>query len=839
MKKKYFYLVVFLLTFHGFAQNSVELDYYLPEGIKYNAEIPKPQDVVGFVPGEWHVSHDRLIAYMQKLAKVSPRIKIETRGNTYEGRPLVLLYISSEENIKNLEKIRKTHLSLVGENSASLNLKNLPVVVNQGFSIHGNEPSGSNSAMILAYYLAAAQGAEIEEMLTNTVILLDPAFNPDGLQRFAYWANSNRSKNINSDPQDREYHEIWPNGRTNHYWFDMNRDWLTVQLPESQARIETFHKWYPNLLTDHHEMGSNSSYFFQPGIPSRTHPLTPQINQDLTKEIAGYHAAALDKIGSLYYTEENFDDYYYGKGSTFPDINGGVGILFEQASSRGHAQETDNGVLTFPFTIKNQFTTALSTLEAANKMRLKLLNYQRDFYNTVRMEAPKGAYVFGSKADPIRVYKLAEILKKHKIEIYSLAKDFTKNGKQFRKGSAYIVPKEQRQQRLIKAMFETRTTFRDSLFYDVSAWTLPLAFNLNFTEDIPRGSIGEKIENLEMPMPKHPTKSGYAYLMDWGNYNAPRALNKLLHKGLRTKVAMKEFSMKDTIFSYGTVMIPVQNQNLNAEQIYRLVQEVSQETAVSFTTVATGLTASGMDLGSGNFKPVKAQKVAVIVGKGITPYDAGEIWHLLDQRYEMPITKLDVGNLRKSDLSRYTDIVLPSYQGNSIGKNKIEKLKEWVRRGGSLIGYRNSVQWLEKNDFIALKFRKNKVTAKNISFEERKDFHGAQYIGGAIFEVDLDRSHPIAYGYANDRIASFRNTKLFLEADTTSYKNPIRYTDKPLLSGYISKPNLEMLAETVPFKVGNLGKGKVMVFTDNTNLRAFWFGTNKLLMNAIFFGNHM
>ena len=209
------------------------------------------------------------------------------------------------------------------------------------------------------------------------------------MQRFAYWANTNRSQNLNPDPNDREYSEIWPGGRTNHYWFDMNRDWLPVQLPESRARIKTFHDWMPNILTDHHEMGTNSSFFFQPGIPSRTHPLTPKLNQELTKEIATYHAKALDKIGSLYYSEESFDDFYYGKGSTFPDINGSIGILFEQASSRGHIQESVNGLLTFPFTIKNQFTAALSTLDAANSMRSDILKYQSDFFKNSRKEGKK------------------------------------------------------------------------------------------------------------------------------------------------------------------------------------------------------------------------------------------------------------------------------------------------------------------------------------------------------------------------------------------------------------------------------------------------------------------
>ncbi|MCH4823408.1 zinc carboxypeptidase [Gramella lutea] len=832
------FILIISFLFSNAQEKYVTLDYYLPSNISYNSEIPTPQEVIGFVPGEWHVSHDRLLMYMHRLADASPRIQIENRGTTYEGRPLVLLTISSEENLAKLEQIRKQHVSLVEKGSGSLNTEEMPIVINQGFSIHGNEPSGSNAALLYAYYLAAAEGEEIQNTLENSIILLDPSFNPDGLQRFAYWANTNKSKNINPDPQDREYSEVWPGGRTNHYWFDMNRDWLPVQLPESQARIATFHKWYPNILTDHHEMGSNSTFFFQPGIPSRTHPLTPQMNQDLTKEIGTYHAEALDKIGSLYYTEENYDDFYYGKGSTFPDINGSVGILFEQGSSRGHAQETENGLLTFPFTIRNQFTAALSTLEASQEMRMELLDYQRNFFEEARQTAKSGAYAFGSSKDPVSAYKLAEILKRHKIEIYDLNQDFNEDGKQFKRGTAYIVPKAQRQHKLLKAMFERRTEFRDSLFYDISAWTFPLAFNLDFAEEVSMKNAGQPIVELSKPSPALPAESNYAYLLNWNNYMAPKALNKILENDLRAKVAMEDFWLEGTNYGHGTIMVPVQNQKLDQQELFEFLSEISKESGVEITSINTGMT-RGINLGSNQFRALKPQKVAIIVGVSITPYDAGEIWHLFDQRYDMKITKLDVKDLDETNLKEYTDIILPSSWGEGIAKKHASKLKDWTKAGGTIIAYRNAVKWMKSNNFIEYKSKENELIANNISFEDRGDFTGAQGIGGAIFEVKLDRSHPIAFGYKDDKIAMFRNTTIFMEADEQSYKNPIRYTEKPLLSGYISKPNLDSIASTVPFKHKSLGSGEVMLFTDNTNFRAFWYGTNKLLMNAIFFGEEM
>ncbi len=841
MKKTILLLVALVLLQNLTAQEKPSLDYYLPQGITYNKNIPTPKELIGHEVGEWHVTHDKLMFYMQALAKVSKRITIENRGTTFEGRPILLLTITSEKNHQNLENIRQDHLSLTENGSDGISVENMPIVVYQGFSIHGNEPSGANAGLAYAYYLAAAQGPEIEGLLNNMVILMDPCFNPDGLQRFAYWVNTNKSVNQVSDSNDREFREVWPGGRTNHYWFDMNRDWLPVQLPESRARIESFHKWMPNILTDHHEMGTNTTFFFQPGEPNRVHPLTPKLNQELTAEIGGYHAKALDKIGSLYFSGENYDDYYYGKGSTFPDINGSIGILFEQGSARGHAQNSENGLLTFPFAIRNQFTTALSTIEAAKNMRTKILEYQKRFYKNAREEAVKSktkAIVFGDRKDAARSWHLAEILNRHKIKFHKLASDATIDGKAYSKTNSYLVPMNQKRHRLIKAMFEKRTTFTDSIFYDVSAWTFPLAFNMDYSEVNTLSNIGDEITGFSPLTGSVSGKSDYAYLFEWNEYYTPKALNKILEKDLRAKVAKSPFFLEGKNYDYGTIMVPVQNQELDPSELHAFLTEVAQEGKLQIMAVATGLT-KGIDLGSNDFDPIKKQKIALLVGDGIRSYDAGEIWHLFDTRYNIALTKLDMVYFEKVDLTQYTDIIVPSSFGSAESKKNTAKLKEWVKSGGTLIGYRSAVEWFNKSELVKLNFKKDTLVAKNISFDEKDDFKGAQTMGGAIFETKLDRSHPINFGYKNDKLAVFRNTNIYIEADKNSYNNPIQYTADPLLSGYMSEENLELIKNTVPFQVRPLGKGRVIVFTDNTNFRAFWYGTNKLLMNAIFFGGMM
>ena len=833
-------------------QAQTDLSYYLPIGMTYNSDIPTPASVIGYEVGEWHVTHDQLVTYMKALDAASDRISLEVTGYTHENRPLLLLTITSPKNHQNIENIRLQHLQLGdAAKSSSLDISSMPAVFYLGCSIHGNEASGANAGLLMAYHLAAAQGPEIEKYLENTVVLFDPSFNPDGHQRFSSWVNSRKSKVISTDPNDTEHNEAWPGGRFNHYWFDLNRDWLVAQHPESQARAKQFQAWRPNVLTDHHEQGTNATFFFMPGVPSRVNPLTPKKNQELTKKMGEYHAKALDDIGSLYFTQEGYDDFYYGKGSTFPDVQGSIGILFEQASSRGHAQESNNGVLTFPFTIRNQFVTMLSSLKAINEMKDELLGYQRDFFKTAALEALKEstkAFLIGSK-DKARVYEFVEMALRQNVEVYRISSNQVIGSKTYDKESSFIIPLNQTQYKLIHGMFDRQLSFTDSIFYDISSWTLPLAYGLDYEELKTVPSLGEKVLDAKLPIGKLIGEGSYAYAIEPHGYYSSRALYRLLDKNIRVKVSNEIFHVYGKQMDLGTLLISLDNQALLPSEIKSIIEEITQKDGLDVYAIGSGLDYDGVSLGSSSFSAVKKPVIAVLVGDGVSPTDAGELWHLLDTRFEFPVTLIPIETFNRASLDRYTTILMPEGNYGGITDRGRDKLKSWVQEGGVVIGFERALSWLTANGLGKFDLKKDEEEMKDgkskkdttiatpKAYADIEENLRSQQTSGAIFQADGDLTHPFFYGYTSPKIAMFKGNNIFMEKAKGDYSNPLTYGDNPLLSGYITTLNLDKLKNSSVFGTNDLGRGRVIGFTENMAFRAFWFGTNKMLMNAIFYGS--
>ena len=828
-----------LLSAAAGAQPLVPLatDYAVPGTTAYDASVPTPRDVLGYTVGERHTRPDEVVRYLEAVAAASPRVAVGVHGTTYEGRRLVHAVVTAPENAARLGAIQAANVALseTPRSVGDADLATMPVVVYQGYSVHGNEASGTEAALVWLYHLAAGQG-EVDEQLRDAVVLLDPMLNPDGRDRFADWVNGQRGGAPTADPRDREHVEPWPQGRTNHYLFDLNRDWLPTELRESQARQAWWHSWRPQVSTDHHEMGSEATFFFQPGIPSRDNPRTPSATVALTGEIATYHAAELDRVGSLYYSEESFDDFYYGKGSTYPDVNGAVGILFEQASSRALRRDTDaHGVLTYAETVRNQLATSVSTLRAAVAMRSRLLRHARDFYASTDRS---GAYLVALDDRRTRAQAMAQALARSRVRVYDLAQDVTAEGRTFRAGQAWAVPLDQPQGRLVRAAMERTLEYTDSLFYDVSAWTFPLAYGATVAEVSRAPRLGAEVTPAFDGGRVVGGRARVAYAVPWTRYFAPRALRRMHDAGLRVRLARSPFEASAggarQPFDRGTLVVQTRQGDVPPDTVHAVVARAAALDHVEAFALDTGLTPSGNDLGSRDWPVLTRPRLALLAGEGTSPYGVGEVWHLLSERFGQEVSLLDPAAL--PPLDGYTTLVLANGAYGSLGDADAERIADWVRGGGVAVGIQGGARWLAPH-LLASPLRDALPDSTAYPYAERDGARGAQALGGAILDLRLDPTHPLAYGYGPSVPVFKSGAAVFRPDSTQSGVDVGRYADVPVLSGYASAAVRARLSGAAALRAARVGRGRVVLMDFDPAFRAFWYGTDGLLLNAVYFGD--
>ena len=827
-----------------------DLSYFLPEGnYTYDPAIPTPEKVLGFQLGQQHVDWGQVVDYMKALAAVSDRVTVRETGRTYQFRPFIEVTITSAENQKNIARIKEEHLALSDvERSGSLDITHMPAVVSLVYSIHGNEPSGVNSSLAVAYFLAAAQGGEIDDILRQTVILMTPGANPDGINRFASWVNSSRSQTDVSDLNSREFQEPWPSSRTNHYWADCNRDWLMAQHPEGQNGVDTYMDWLPNLLADLHEQGSARPYYFSPGHPKRIHDLVSADNQALASEVSTHVADELDQIGTLYYSKEGYDDYYLGKGAAYGDIHGSICLLYEQGTSRGHLRETVNGIRSFAWTVRNQAYGSYGTILAGYKMREKLLDYQRNFFQETKADAARQAvkgYVFDARGSRAVAYHFLENLKHHRIEAYRLAKEVTVDCERFETDEAYVIPVEQKFSSMVRTIMENTLHYTDSVFYDISTWTFPHAFNLRYAplKSI-TGLMGEKIDEPQFIAGKViGGKSDYGYLFSSTEFYTPKVMYELMRKGVHVQASGRPFRFHSGDLSldmgYGTILVPARNQPLGTDELYDLISHLASEAGVDIYAAETGLM-EAVDLGSPAYHPLRLPEVAVIVGRSMGIPDSGEAWFLLDRRFQMRPTLIDESvALTPKKLARYSVVVLANGTPK-LSKSSEEALKDWVAAGGTLIASGKAQAWIVRMGILPLKLKETAFKEDSTlyrPFAEKKEADAGNDMDGVILNCHLDPSHPLAWGLDQTEIALLKKNNLILEKDADPYVSPLHYTAEPHLSGFLSGKNEALLSGSPAVIAKSYKSGSVIYFTDDMNFRSYCFGTSKIFMNAIFFGD--
>jgi len=830
MLKKIIASLLFMLPFMLLQGQA---NYFYPNKGNFDTSIPTPEQFLGYAIGEQHTRHDRIVAYLKELDRLSDKVSFEIIGETFEHRAQVVAIFSSPENHKNLEQIRLQHLSnqLNGTNNK------VPLVIHLAYNVHGNEPSSSEAALLTAYYLTASQSEQTKEWLNNMIITLDPVINPDGRDRHTHWANMHKGTPAVADPNDREHNEIWPGGRFNHYWFDLNRDWFLGTFPETRNRINFFHKWRPYVQTDHHEMGTNSTFYFDPGKESSNNPIVPDyLYKNIYPKFGEYFTKAANSIGSMYFTKEAFDKLYPGYGSSYINFYGGAGFLFEQGSSRGHVQETTTIPITFGFTIRNQFTASLATITAALAEKENLIELRKQFYVTAKQQAASSiikGYRFSDPNDFNRTKAFIDLLLLHRIDIYKVPNS-----------TDYFVPTAQDNYIMVKSIFENQITYKDSTFYDASTWSLIHAYGLPFTEVKSSMVLAEKI-NTPLVFNNTPiVKSNYAYLVSNTDYNIHQFIYALQNEGVFVQTATRTFNTningENMNFGFGSIIISVQQQKVNADELYNIVSNASVAANIKVHTVATGFSNSGIDLGSNYVKTLKKPEAAMIIGNGVAASEAGEIWHLLDQRLHMPITKIDILNFARVRLERYNTLVMVSGAYNFLDKNSLDKIKAWVQDGNTLITIKSGADWAIKNGFTKFKLAVDSTTTKGrLDYDRASDMEGAKALGGSIFSIDLDTTHPIGYGFSKRKVSVYKNNSTFFQNSTSAYNTIAQYTNTPLVGGYLHPNTLKMIKNSPSILVGAEGSGRVILFADEPNFRGTWYGTNKLFLNALFLGSIM
>ncbi len=836
----------------GSAQQLPFSEYIPLQGVEwYDESIPKPEDIIGHRIGTRHTESLQAVKYFRAVTEASDIAAMYEYARSYQNRPLVYAVVTSRENHNRLEEIREQNVRLTTDAASVTNeeLEDMPVIVYLGYNVHGREASCTEAAMLILYHLTAGRGEGIETLLENTVVLIDPNMNPDGRDRFVNWVNMNRGGVHTTDTQDREHNEPWPGGRGNHYWFDLNRDYFPLAHPESRGKVDVYQKWRPQVFADFHETGRpHTSHFFQPGIPERTHPLTPEINQELTMAIAGYHADIHDKMRQPFWTREIYDDFYYGKGSTYPDVQGTVGILYEQRSSRALEAEMENyhhETLHFKRTVRNQTASSLSTLQGSMELRLELLKYQRDFFAGASdrfRDYEVKAYVVDRSEYPNRAQALVDNLRRHRVRIFELERRYESEERTFEPGEAYIIPMNQPQQQFIRAMMEKRTEFPAETSHDVSTWTMPLTFGTPYAE-IRRDPVpftGNEVTGFGFSGGEFTgtLETNVGYVMEWGRYFSPRALYRLQDAGVVTRVMHEEMTVPAGGEMYelgrGSIIIPVDQPVVTPQELREIVKKLPEKDHVRVFGVERGLFPAHPDFGSPSSHVLDKPRVALLTGRGASSYNAGEVRHLLNERYKMPVTQLEIDMAANADLDRYNVIVVA---GGSYGGLDPDIVKEWVRRGGTVIGIETGASWLNENGLANLEPYSLDLDEMflDYSYAEQGALYFSQNIEGSIFEARIDNSHPVAYGYGST-VPVFRSMNTFYGKSRERGTNIAVYGKDPLLSGFLSDELNALAEDKVSIVARREGRGRVILMFDNPNFRSHWHGTNLLFANSIFFG---
>lgn len=868
---KYLLSIISLFVFTCLLAQTPEVRqrFPLPD---HEGAIKSPARFLGYELGDRFTEYDQSVLYFYYLAEKSNRVKIEEYGRTYEDRPLLLLTISSEANVKNSEAIRTNHLQMVDAyertDADKKALLEQPVITSFSYNIHGNEASSTEAAKQVAYELATTTDPELLQSLDQSIILLFVCINPDGRNRYVSWYNTVARATGGEEPNDLEHFAPWPNGRTNHYWFDLNRDWIWGVHPESRGHTRAYQQWMPQVHVDYHEQGYDANYFTMPGTTPRN-ALLPDAYEGWTDTFGRANITEFNKRGISYFTRDRFDFYYPSYGSSYPSVMGAIGMLTEQGGiAGGRAVETEDGyVLTLRQRIFDHYTTSLATIRASARNRKALLQYSLDAWDPMNSKEPANAYLIANDGSIyLRDFIEAMLLNGAEMEMTTEELKTTALGYRTGKSEKYtfpagsiIIPTEQPRHLFVNSLLSRNMSIEDSVMYDMATWSAPLAYNLEAYTLTSPVQVATKPLRETPVIPSAVSFAGtgpvYAYVIDYDQRHAPTALAKLWKKGYRVRAALEGFTMDDGI-SYpagSLIVLTGRNQEKSQEEFAREMSVIASEAQVLISAYTTGRSKDGNDLASTRNVPVKQPRVCLLVEPPFDTYTSGQLYFLFDHETQLPVERIRVSTLEQTalpkfgqrygyaDLFDYDVLILPGarrltevFKGESL-----TQLNDWIKGGGTVVALEESALFFTKEGKITdlgtnSLARDTNQQAKLLPYAEREDYRGKRNIPGAALRSTIDVTHPLAFG-VKPEVYTLKFGTESLEP-STSLETVGRYLDNAaelLTSGYASTENLQQLAGKSWAGVQPYGRGKIVYLLDNPHYRMFWRGPSRMVQNAV------
>jgi hypothetical protein len=809
------------------------------------AQLQSPAEFLGYELGSKFTQHFRVVDYFKHVAN-SPNVKLEEYGRTYEGRPLLLAYIASAENMANLETIRTDNLKRTGMLAGTPNT-NVSIVW-LSYNVHGNEANSTEASMATIYKLLT----EHQDWLENTVVIIDPCVNPDGRDRYANFYTQNGQVPYNPDPQSVEHQEPWPRGRQNHYLFDLNRDWAWQTQIESQERIIEYNKWMPHVHVDFHEQGYNNPYYFAPASEPY-HELITKWQVEFQTMIGKNHAKYFDENNWFYFTKQVFDLLYPSYGDTYPTYNGAIGMTYEQAGGGGLGiikQEGDT--LTLADRIIHHTTTGLSTVEITVQQNTKLLTEFEKFFKT----PVSGTYTsFVLKSGNIdKMNHLKGWLDKNNIQ-YGTASNVKGlkglNYHTLRNESFSINPNDlvvtvnQPKSVLTKILFEPQTKLSDSLTYDITAWAVPYFYGMQAYAT----STALKVNVLPTTnkfQPANVPENAYAFFFKWNSLEDAKMLASLLKANIKVRFSTRKININGKNFAAGTLIVAKRDNARLGDKFEATVVGLANASEHQFEIVATGFMDDGPDLGSGNISYLKKPKIAILRGDGVSTLNYGATWYYMEQELDYPFSAINTGVLNRLDLGKYDVLVMQEGDYSSFGEAEMKKITDWVGAGGKLIAIGSSIRKFADKDFASISKYNSEDEKKEIKKKEEADQeenqlkpydqgrreYAKKMIPGAIFKVTLDKTHPLAYGYGNYMYSLKTSASRY--GYLKSQNVGVIKSKNDLLSGFAGQYVKEAVGKSLVMGVENKGRGQIVYLVDNPLFRAFWHESKLMFANALF-----